>query len=79
MTTKADLEREAMKRAMPIVRQEPDWKALAALPREHQITELMSLNWTPQEIRDALGYKNRATVNAQIQRIRRKMGAQAVW
>lgn len=78
MKSKDDLERALIARATPIVKQEPDWKGLAALPREHQITELMSLNWSAREIMEALGYKNRATVNAEIQRVRKKMGDQAV-
>jgi len=77
MTMKADLHRRAYARAMPVIKQEPHWPELLKLPREDQIAELMSLNWLPNEIADALGYKNRRVVNAAIQRIRNKIGEQA--
>lgn len=79
MLTKADqkymkrLEGEGIQLRAPI-----DHAALLALPPLSRVAELMSHEYSNNEIADILGYSSAHSVNAAIQRIRRQLGPKAV-
>ena len=47
------------------------------LSREQQFAELLSRDIVVEDIGERMGFANRKTANAMLQRIRRKLGTQA--
>lgn len=76
--TKVDLEflkrLESERRSRPAV----NHAALLKLPPRSRVAELMSLEYSNEEISHVLGYGSARGVNAIVQRIRGELGWQAV-
>ncbi len=51
--------------------------SIADLAGEERVAELLVLGCNYRQIAEICGYKDRASANAQVQRIRRKLGWQA--
>lgn len=78
--TKADLAaaQMAMLRSSAGDRRELDPAALLRMPALDRVAELLAREFTNEEIAEILGYADARVVNAQIQRIRRQLGPQAI-
>lgn len=78
--TKADLAAAqlAMLRAIDGDRRDLDLAELLRMRPIDRVAELMSREFSKDEIADILGYASAVSVNGTIQRIRKQLGPQAV-